>query len=239
MYVLKTNTATRIPVGPLVDPDDGKTAETTLTVTGLSVQLYRMANDGGAVVRTQFAPTASGGDNDMALVTSSTDGMYDLELTATQVNFLGNARATFYDVDGFLVHWIDLHVVSAAYFDWMFGSTIPAVNATQISGDATAADNAESFFDGTGYAGTNNVIPTVTTTTDLTNLPAAAATAAELAKVPKSDSTVSWNATALAAIQAEAADAITAASPIQVDIRRVNNILIDGAGTEGDIWGPA
>lgn len=43
------------------------------------------------------------------------------------------------------------------------------VNAIKISGDATAADNAEAFFDGTGYAGTNNVIPTVTT---LTNLPA-------------------------------------------------------------------
>lgn len=46
-----------------------------------------------------------------------------------------------------------------------------SANVEQISGDATAADNAESFFDGTGYAGTNNVIPTVTTTTNLTNLP--------------------------------------------------------------------
>lgn len=42
------------------------------------------------------------------------------------------------------------------------------VNVVQISDDATAANNAESFFDGTGYAGTNNVIPTVTT---LTNAP--------------------------------------------------------------------
>ena len=41
-------------------------------------------------------------------------------------------------------------------------------NMTQISGDTTAADNAESFFDGTGYAGTNNVIPTVTTLTTKT-----------------------------------------------------------------------
>jgi hypothetical protein len=40
------------------------------------------------------------------------------------------------------------------------------VNAVQISGDATAADNCESFFDGTGYAGTNNVIPTTTTVTN-------------------------------------------------------------------------
>ena len=39
-------------------------------------------------------------------------------------------------------------------------------NMTQISGDATAADNAESFFDGTGYDGTNNTIPKVTTVTD-------------------------------------------------------------------------
>ena len=45
-----------------------------------------------------------------------------------------------------------------------FAAVVPA-NMTQISGDATAADNAESFFDGTGYAGTNNIIPSVTTVT--------------------------------------------------------------------------
>ena len=45
-----------------------------------------------------------------------------------------------------------------------FGEYVLA-DATRLSGDATAADNAEAFFDGTGYAGTNNVIPTVTTLT--------------------------------------------------------------------------
>ena len=163
MYELKTNTAIRIPVGPLVDPTDGKTAETALTVTGLLVEIYQMANDGSAVVRTSFNPSASGGNNDMVHVTNDTAGMYDLELTASNLNWLGNGRITFYDIDGFLVHYIDILVVSAAYFDWKYGTTIPNVNATQISGDATAADNCESFFDGTGYAGTNNVIPTVTT----------------------------------------------------------------------------
>lgn len=49
------------------------------------------------------------------------------------------------------------------------GTTPMPVNATQISGDATAADNAEAFFDGTGYAGTNNVIPSVTTVTGNVN----------------------------------------------------------------------
>lgn len=43
------------------------------------------------------------------------------------------------------------------------GSVTINCNMTQISGDSVAADNAESFFDGTGYAGTNNVIPTVST----------------------------------------------------------------------------
>lgn len=49
------------------------------------------------------------------------------------------------------------------------------VDVEAISSDVTAANNAESFFDGTGYAGTNNVIPTVTTVTGLT--PAAIADA--------------------------------------------------------------
>lgn len=47
-------------------------------------------------------------------------------------------------------------------------------NVGAISSDATAADNAEAFFDGTGYAGTGNVIPTVTTVTTTTNLTNAA-----------------------------------------------------------------
>jgi hypothetical protein len=44
-------------------------------------------------------------------------------------------------------------------------SGVVSADATRISGDSVAADNAEKFFDGTGYAGTNNVIPTVGTVT--------------------------------------------------------------------------
>jgi hypothetical protein len=148
--ILKTNTATRIPVGPLVDPGDFKTAETGLTVTGLSVQIYQTKNDGTAVVRTQITPSASGGSNDMALVTDSTDGMYDLELTAAQLNWLGNGRITFYDVDGFIVHWIDIQVVSANYFDWMFGTTIPDVNVTKVSGTSQTAKDLGASITQTG-----------------------------------------------------------------------------------------
>lgn len=47
-------------------------------------------------------------------------------------------------------------------------NNIVGIDVAKLSGDATAADNAEAFFDGTGYAGTNNVIPTVTTLTNKT-----------------------------------------------------------------------
>lgn len=54
------------------------------------------------------------------------------------------------------------------------------VNVTQISGDTTAADNAEAFFDGTGYAGTGNTIPNVTTVNGLAaNVITAASMAAD------------------------------------------------------------
>lgn len=40
-----------------------------------------------------------------------------------------------------------------------------SADVTAISTDTTAANNAESFFDGTGYGGANNTIPTVTAVT--------------------------------------------------------------------------
>ncbi|MCK5611177.1 hypothetical protein KAR91_55400 [Candidatus Pacearchaeota archaeon] len=144
-YELLTNTAYRIPVGPLVDPSDGKTAEVALDVTALSVQIYQMKNDGSAVVRAQFAPTASGGNNDMILVPSSTDGMYDLEITAAQINWLGNGRISFYDVDGFLVHYFDIHVVSANYFNNKYGSTIEQVNLADNAITAAKYDESTAF----------------------------------------------------------------------------------------------
>jgi hypothetical protein len=55
------------------------------------------------------------------------------------------------------------HAVAGTFGEYVFA------DAVRLSGDATAADNAEAFFDGTGYAGTNNVIPSVTTVTGNVN----------------------------------------------------------------------
>jgi hypothetical protein len=52
------------------------------------------------------------------------------------------------------------HATAGSYGEYVYSDMV------RISSDATAADNAEAFFDGTGYAGTGNVIPTVTTVTN-------------------------------------------------------------------------
>lgn len=203
MRFLKTNTATRITVGPFFDKTDGVTPETGITVT--SCKLTLTVDDGGVpTLVLDTNPTASGGANDMVHITGDDAGFYDLELAAGNVNYVGRAMlaitdaavhcpvfhefmilpANIYDslvggtdvLDVSVTQWLGTAAatptvagvpeVDVTHFNGTagtFASGIPAVNATQISGDATAADNAESFFDGTGYAGTNNVIPTVTT----------------------------------------------------------------------------
>lgn len=64
------------------------------------------------------------------------------------------------------------------------------------------------------YGMENNTMTAAAAASDLTTeLQSGLATAAELAKVPKSDSNVTWNATAAAQLQSEAADALNAYDP--------------------------
>jgi hypothetical protein len=135
--LLLTNTAVRIPVGPLLAESNAKDPQTGLTVTELSVQMYRVSTSGGAVVRTQFFPPNSDA-NPMALVTGSTDGMYDLTLTAGNLNWLGNGRITVLNTAAILVWHMDFQVVSLQYWNFMFGATPPDVALTTTSREAVA-----------------------------------------------------------------------------------------------------
>ena len=68
------------------------------------------------------------------------------------------------------------------------------------------------------------------------------ATAAELAKVPKSDSTVSWNATALSAIQTQASSALTSYDPptkaeLDSGFTALNDL--DAGATATAVWNAA
>lgn len=101
------------------------------------------------------------------------------QLGVNVVNFGGSA-GTFSSgrPETNATHWGGTAVASA---------TVNA-NATQISGDSTAADNAELFFDGTGYNAANSTVGTATTigSTGLTAIASAVwsyakATAAALA----------------------------------------------------------
>lgn len=214
MRVLRQNTAVRISVGPFLDVTDAITPETALTVTNCTAELFTDDDDNTAVNRTAITLTASGGTNDMVHITNDTMGMYDLELTAAQTNVVGRAKLIIIDTDVHLPVIEEFMVMPQQAYDSLYGTDmlqvdltqiggaavstttaqlgvnvvqisadataadnlesycdgttpIPA-NATQLSGDATAADNAEAFFDGTGYNGANNTIPTVT---NLTNAP--------------------------------------------------------------------
>jgi hypothetical protein len=102
------------------------------------------------------------------------------------------------------------HVGAGTFGEYVFADAI------RLSNDATAADNAEAFFDGTGYAGTGNVIPTVTAVTTVNGLAANTVTASALA------------ADAVTEIQSGLA---TAAALATVDTV-VDSILAD-TGTDG------
>jgi hypothetical protein len=85
---------------------------------------------------------------------ATNSGIYFLDLTSTEMNADTVAIIVKTSTSGAKTTPIILYPEEAGDV---------RVDVVQISGDTTAADNAESFFDGTGYAGTNNVIPTVST----------------------------------------------------------------------------
>jgi hypothetical protein len=90
-------------------------------------------------------------------------------------------------------------------------------DVTSISGDAIAADNAEAFFDGTGYAGTGNVIPSVTTVTGNVNGSVASVAAGGITAT--SIATGAFDADALAADAAtEIATAILATTLAELGV---------------------
>lgn len=163
MNVLRQATASQTrTLGPFVDSTDGATLETGLTIANTDIKIQI---DGGS-----SSNKNSGGG------THVVNGLYSVTFDATDTATVGEFTVSV-AIAGALVVVHKFRVLEEAVFDAMFAASAlgyvanAPVNMSQISGDATAADNAEAFFDGTGYAGTNNVIPLVTTATNLTNAP--------------------------------------------------------------------
>lgn len=168
----QSSASQEIPLGPFVSSTDGSTAQTGLTIANTDIKLFKS----GA---TSEANKNSGGATHIA------SGRYYAVLDATDTDTVGPMRVSVH-VAGALPVWLDCQVLTANQFDSLVSgsdtlqvdvtqvnnvnaATTTAhfgVNVVQISTDSTAADNCEAFFDGTGYAGTNNVIPTVTSVTN-------------------------------------------------------------------------
>lgn len=122
---------------------------TTGTVGGVSVvgeTVYTFSLGRSAAFTRLGAPAGASVSADIAVIEGQTDDIGVAGAGLTAINLPNQTM----DITGNLSGSV--------------GSVTAQVTAdmTAISGDTTAADNAESFFDGTGYAGTGNVIPNVT-----------------------------------------------------------------------------
>lgn len=171
MIYLKQSTAATIKLGPFVDSGDGVTAETGLTIQKADV---RLSKNGGNMA----AAAADQGESDAGAAHDEL-GYYDISLGTGDTDTLGRLKVMVSE-SGALPVWAEYEVVPANVFDSIVaGTDYLQADAVEIHSDATAASNAEAFFDGTGYAGTNNVIPTVTSVTNGVGLADDAITAAK------------------------------------------------------------
>jgi hypothetical protein len=122
MRYLRTNTATRLTVGPFIDKTDGITPEVALTVTNEKLTFMVDVN-GVPTLVLDAAPTASGGANDMIHVSGDDAGFYDLELAAADVNYLGRAMLALTYATEHCPVFHEFMIVPAAVYDALFLGT--------------------------------------------------------------------------------------------------------------------
>lgn len=125
MSYLKQSTAKTLRFGPFVDENDGKTAETALTISQADI---RLSKNGGA-----FAQS-----NDAGGATHDENGWYSLQLDATDTNTLGPLTVAIH-VSGALPVYRHFTVIPANIYDSLVaGSDYLLADVVQVEGaDAT------------------------------------------------------------------------------------------------------
>ena len=136
MQLLRTNTATRVTVGPFFDKTDGVTPEVAITVT--AEKLTFIVDTGGVpTLILDVAPTASLGANDMVHITGDDAGYYDLELTAVDVNYLGRAKLALTDATVHCPVFHEYMIIPAMIYDALvLGTDVLQADVTQLLGTA-------------------------------------------------------------------------------------------------------
>lgn len=217
---LKQSTASQeIPLGYFVDSTDGDTEETGLTIANTDIKLWK----NGA---TTLANKNSGG------ATHISNGIYYAVLDATDTDTVG-PMVIFCHVSGALTVRLECHVYEEDIYDAIFGASAAGFDSNQrvsadvvaISGDTTAADNAEAFFDDTGFAASNSTIGTCTTNTDMRGTDSAATASALTTHDGKLD-TVDTNVDAILVDTADMQPKLgtPAGASISADIAALENI---------------
>lgn len=108
--LLRQSTATTIIIGPFVSETDGTTANTTMNVGGISLNLIKHNDTFGSVTNIPITATDSGGSNDMAHIAN---GYYKLELTSVNVDTIGRLRVEATSLGNTLPAWENFEVIDA------------------------------------------------------------------------------------------------------------------------------
>ena len=126
MLWLKQSTPVTVKIGPFVDEDDGKTAETGLTIAQADV---RLSKNGGNIAQKTESTSC----------THDELGIYGCPIDATDTETAGRLQLWVH-VSGALPVWHEFMVVPANVWDSFFGADLLQVHAAQITaGLITAA----------------------------------------------------------------------------------------------------
>lgn len=223
---LKQATARNIGVGQLLSSTDGLTAFTTAVAT-TDIHLWK-----GTATTLAHAEAAT---------VNISNGIHYLALGTTDTDTVGS-MIIFIQPTGCLPLRMECCVLAANVYDSLIGgggvdlldvSTVQWTG-TAVHGTTTAGVPIVDIHEATSVTiGTVTTCTTTTTNTDVTAL------AAEVAKIPKSDAAVTWNATALASINAEVDTALNTAIPASNTANSVNDILLDvstNAAVADAVW---
>jgi hypothetical protein len=114
MRFLRQSTATAVVVGPFLDKSDALTPKTALADQSAVGRLVKVGT-GAAFVAASWAHDGLGG--------------YAVGLTTAHTDTVGRLRLAFSDPATYCPVWEDFSVLSAAIYDWLFGSSAPVTTA--------------------------------------------------------------------------------------------------------------
>jgi hypothetical protein len=239
---IDVDTAITVPVNifPLIDDTDFKSRETGIVYDSAGMDLvWNFITSAGVQTQTAVTPT-TGGVYDWS---HKGDGMYNIEIPAAggaSINNDTEGSGWFTGICTGVLPWRGpiIGFRAAALNDALIdGGDMLDVNVSEISGDATAADNMEAMYDGTGIIG-NNFPAFQSQLRDIAITGSAVAVQPSSCVVTRGTETGTYANAALAdGVYHEVAAVNAGGTPWNIDFYYQYDIGIDGVPTECQILG--